>query len=625
MSTFTDFRSGFRLGPWEVLPDRGLLRDGETEEHLEPKMVDVLVLLAAHSGQVVSKEQLIESVWDGRAQSDEPLTRCISGLRKVLRDDSRNPTFIETIPRRGYRLKMTTNVDSRPGRDASTTRWPYRLTWGVGVGVLVLVIIFFILRPPVGQESPLIEDSLLTSVAVFPFQCSGTTAKHLCFGFSEALISTLLHAEDLKIVKSRTPFPVRSSHQQVAQSLGVDGLLNGSVQRVGDEIRISAELVDGRNGFVILSDTLDGSVEDIFQLQEQLANIVSQSIGGDSGQSLHVASKPSSFEAFEAYARGQYQFEIRDQDSIAESIDLFQQAIRLDPKFGPAYLRLAQSYLLMPDYVPTSAQAMYALAAETANAGIKADPSITRPAGTVFGFIHHKRGEWLQATEAYEMAVTAKTVYPIAHHWYSRLLASVGRLDNALYQSRRAYELDPDSAIIISRLAISNLWVDELELAGRYFDVVSKMTLRAAIHEFAFALYLVRMGQIDSAIASTESALEQYGLNNEWVAVVFAGIENPELRQQSRKLLSKLDAENLLPRYLIMILWAKIGDTERTMQSAMAIENFGQEFALEMLFINELRSLRQHEDFPLLLEKTGLTEYWGKVGCEWIDDTVRCK
>jgi len=626
MPTYTDLRKGFRLEQWEVLPDRGLLRNGEIGEHLEPKMVDVLVLLAVHSGEVVSKEQLIESVWDGRAQSDEPLNRCVSMLRKKLGDDSSNPTFIETIPRRGYRLKAPVITPEKTQEDSTTARWPYWLT--LGAGALAVLLILSLVWPRAGSDTPVGvgTDEPMSSVAVFPFQCPGATEEYLCFGFSEALTSTLLHAEGIKVVRIRTPFPDQESHQEVARRLGVDGLLNGSVQRMGDELRIAAELIDGRNGFVSFSDTLDGSVEDIFRLQEQVATIVSQSIGADSGYPLHAASEPSSFEAFEAYARGQYQFEIRDRASVEESIDLFEETIRLDPMFGPAYLRLAYAYVLLPQRDPSlDADAMYELASATTNAGIMTDPSIAEPAGTVFGFIHHKRCEWLQATEAFETAVTADTVYPTAHHWYSELLASVGRLDESLYHARRAYELDPDSAVIISRLAIANFWVDELEQAGRYFAVVDKMKLEVPINDLAAALYLLRKGQIKEAIVVTKSGLAKNNLNGDWVEPVYAGLENPEFLQQSHGLVSRLEADELLPSYVLMTLWALLGDADRAMQSAMATEDFGRSYVAEILYIEQLRILREHADFPLLLEKNGLIQYWSEVGCEWIDDAVQCR
>ena len=222
------------------------------------------------------------------------------------------------------------------------------------------------------------------------------------------------------------------------------------------------------------------------------------------------------------------------------------------------------------------------------------------------------------------MAVTAETVYPISHHWYSRLLASVGRMDDALAQAKLAHELDPDSAVIISRLAIASLWVNDIDTAERYFGVVSKMKLEAPIHDLASGLFLIRKGMFADAIANTENGLEKYGLESDWVAPVYAGIENPEMQPQARDIMSQLDADNALPRYILMIIWALLDDDDRAMQNAMAVEEIGQAFELEVLFIEEFRSLREKPDFPQLLENTGLTEYWEQVGCRWTGERVEC-
>ena len=293
--------------------------------------------------------------------------------------------------------------------------------------------------------------------------------------------------------------------------------------------------------------------------------------------------------------------------------------------FGPAYLGLAYAYLMLPTYDPSiSADGMYELAAATTRSGIERDAGILEPAGAVFGFIHYKRGEWRLSTEAFETAVTAETVYPISHHWYSLLLASVGRLDDSLFHARSAYELDPDSAIIISRLAIANLWVGDMDQAGRYFGVVSKMNLESAVHDLAAGLYLIRSSQIADAITNTKSGLAKYGLRNDWVDVVYAGLENPELRPQSLDLLSELDAERAVPRFVLLTLWGLLGDADHAMKSALAIENIEQAFEIEILFIDGLQSLRDHEDFPLLLEKVGLPEYWDEAGCQWTNGGLQC-
>jgi len=625
MTTETELRKGFLLGQWEVLPDRGLLRDGAKREHVEPLVMRVLVALACQQGEVLSKDDLINDVWDGRAQNDEPLNRCISILRRKLGDDSRDPTYIQNIPRIGYRLMMTVELmDSPEVEPARSPRRAKRLLLLVALVLLGIIAAIGVSR----FVAPTDELRPMRSVAIFPFSCTGITEEYLCFGFSEELTSTLLQTSKIKIVKFREPLPQNVSYVDLAESLDVGGLLTGSVQQVGDSLRISAELVDGDSGILLLNPVLDGSTDEVFDLQEQVASIVEQAMFGPNTEPARSVSRPSSFAAFEAYARGQYQFERRSRESIEASIRLFEQTISLDPKFGPAYLRLAYAYLLLPEYDSSlSIQSMYDLAAATTEAGIAAEPGIREVAGTVFGFIHHKRGEWLEADEAFGLALNANTVYPLTRHWYSRFLATVGRLDEALEQSRLAYEQAPDNPNMVSRLAIINLWTSDLAAAGRFFDIANGMGQEAPIHDLAYAMYLIGIEDIDEARRFTKIGLENLSIDSAWVDAAYDGLENPDLHAQSVELVSDLEQNSDLARYLVMTLWAVLGESDRAFATALTLPGIGQDFetGLEVMFSDDLRLLREHPDFPELLEKTGLTDYWSQIGCAWGGDGIRCE
>jgi len=628
MTTKADLRKGFVLGPWEVLPERGLLRDGKKREHLEPLVMRVLVALANVQGDVLSKDELIEIVWYGRALSDEPLNRCVSLLRRSLGDDSRNPTYIQNIPRLGYRLMMPIQVMHAPSaplddRGAVPNRgW---ITRAAGAVVIIAAVTLGLgLR---GIFSTTEQRPVMGSVAIYPFTCAGITEQYLCFGFSEELTSTLLQTARIKIVKFREPLPTDRAPTEIAASLGVDGLLTGSVQQFGDGLKISAELIDAKSGFTTFSDTIEGLVSDVFELQEATASSVAQAILGTQSEPLRSASRPASFEAFAAYARGQLHFKRRNLASIEESIRQFEETIRLDALFGPAYLRLANAYLLLPEYDSSlSIQAMYDLAAETAAAGIAADPEIRDRAGTVFGFIHHNRGEWAEAGAAYELAVNADTVFPVTRNWYSRFLATVGRLDDALEQAQLAYGQAPDSATIISRLAITNLWVGDLAAAGHYFDIANRLGQESPLHDLAYALYLVRIDDMAASRRFTKAGLAKNDVDSSWVDPVFDGIEDPALRARAVALMVDVEADDSLPKYIVMVFWALLGEANRTFKTAMSIEGIGQDFetGLEVMFLDELGILRRHGDFQQLLEAKGLTDYWSQVGCIWADDRVRC-
>jgi len=619
MTAYTELKKGFELGPWQVLPDRGLLRDGEEEQHVEPLPMDVLVVLASHPGEVVSPDLLIDEVWDGRPVTDEVITRCISVLRRSLGDDARNPTYIETVQKRGYRLKMPVKgsqlVQAEPAASGWKRGYLLPLVAGFAAVVLIIVLAFFV------RDKAPIEDAALRSVVVFPFECG--SEDHLCFGFSEALTAILYQVEDLKVVKSREPFPANRSVEEVAEDFNVDGVITGSVGLAGRRLLIAADLVDGRNGFLFWSKRYEGDEEAIFELQEQLANDVLMSIRRDTTSALATQSRPASFAAFDKFAEGQYEFDKRSAESIGKAIELFEETIRLDPDYGPAYLMAAHAYLLSAGDDYATWDDLFAQAKALTELGVRVDPSLRQPAQTLYGFMYHKRGEWTAANKAYQEALTGEIVLPVTHQLYSRLLASTGRLQESLEQAILARELDPHSAPLISRLAMAYFWVDDLDNAERYFERASRTELEAPIHPLAFTLMRLRQGRVDEARRLAKDGLKKYDIDYGWLDPVFDGIEDASKRQQAREIVAQLSAGDYLPARVEITLWAVLDDGKRALAVARQLEH-GEVFEADLLFIEQFRVLREQAGFMQLMDSIGMIEHWHSVGCDWEGDRLHC-
>ena len=289
---------------------------------------------------------------------------------------------------------------------------------------------------------------------------------------------------------------------------------------------------------------------------------------------------------------------------------------------------LAYTYIIWPDYdVTVDREEVYDKAIEVVTQGIAADPSIEDAAGTVYGFIYHKRNDWVAAAEAFEQAINADSVEPIAHAWYSRALASVGRLEDALDHAQRAMELDPshpDQAVIISRMAIASFWLNDLETAQRYFEIASTMQLEAPIHSLAYSLFLIRTGQFASAASYAKLGLEQNGLPSGWVDDVFAGLQHEEQRQHAIDIVAQVSAGGELQETVELTLWALFDETDRAMRVARRLEQNRGILELEIIFVEEFRHFRQHPEFPAFVDAIGLNDYWANAGCSWLNDKVVC-
>jgi DNA-binding winged helix-turn-helix (wHTH) protein/TolB-like protein/Tfp pilus assembly protein PilF len=618
MPTYTALMRGFDFGPWTVIPERGLIRNGDVEHKLEPLVMDVFVVLASHDGEVVSKDQLIESVWQGRPQTDDVITRCISALRRGLADDAKNPAFVETVQRRGYRVMQAVTLPAANERPtdvaAGRSRRPELALLAVGF-VAVLLIAWFALS----DRAPRVSEESFASVAVYPFDClleEGDSGRHLCFGFAEQAITALNEVGGVRIVRKRSLF-------DPAQTVEEASIVTGSVQIIADAVRIAARLEDARTGEVAWSDTFDASRDGIFDLQRRVGNGLRGALDGD-----FVAAATGgtvSFAAAEAYALGRYLFEQRDHDRIEEAIAQFEEAIRLDAAFGAAWLGLAYTYSIWPDYdLRIDRWSSFDKALDVIAEGVRRDPSIEAAAGTVYGYVYHKQNRWGDAMSQTLKAVSAESPSADDYHWHSRVLASVGRLDESLQYARLGAARDPEYPVSMSRLAIASFWVDDLENAKRYFDIANRMELEASIHSLAYSLFLIRTGQVDAAAAMAARAMEEISLPSDWVAPVFAGIANAEERASALERLGALQESGEMPANVIVTLSVLLGDVDRAMRVARGMASGQSVFEPEIIYIEEFREFRRHPDFDTFTREVGLEAYWDAAGCRWQDDSVVC-
>lgn len=621
MATFTDLRKGFELGPWQVLPDLGVLRQGETEQRLEPMVMNVLVLLASGGGDVVTSDQIVDVVWGGRATAPEAIVQKIKVLREKLGDDPREPKFIQTIPKIGYRLVCEVTVPTAAEAEPAAAFFPAYL-WPIIGGLLAIVMIAVVVLANRGGK--LQELGAVRSVAVCPFANKSTDADEpFVFGFREQLISTLSREPQLRIIK-------RSCNDaSAAADDSIDYVVTGSVQRAGGLVRITAKL-EASNGEIPWSESIDGKseeVEEVFGMHERVANRVRIALLGESEDEITASSRPVNIEAYDLYQLGDFAFSKRSESELNRAVEFFKRAIEQDPKYGPAYLGLANSYVLLADYPSTDVQTMYALAIETANEGATRDPGIRDAAATVYGFVDTKRFKWAEAAKAFETAINSTTVYPTSHHWYSRFFANVGLLEKSLQQAKLAQEMDTASPILNARLGVAYHWLNDSVNAEKYYSRAADKEVGSWIHNLAYTLFLMREKRFEEARQKAKEALASYGQSTQWVDPVFDGFINPSDETSMAETFSAISAaaaSGALPTNIELTLWALLGQGDKAMQAAWALKESGEYFEVEIIFLDEFRVLREHAEFPEFLDSLGLTDYWKSIGCHWNGSKVIC-
>jgi TolB-like protein/DNA-binding winged helix-turn-helix (wHTH) protein/Flp pilus assembly protein TadD len=473
----------FRVGDWTAIPARRLLRSGDGEITLEPRVMDLLICLARHQGDVVSRDRLVEEVWHGTIVSDSPIYQTLAKLRKALGDDHHAPRYIETIAKRGYRLIAAVTWDEPGAEDpaagepesaaaavapdsslaaqapadlgpAPSHALPAKRSLG-SMLVLVLVTTLYIFLASSDTATSIDprddEAAAARAIAVLPFvdMSEGGGKAYLGDGIAEQLIHTLSALPELRVIARTSSFAFRDDDVDavtIASELNVGLILEGSIRTAGDQIRVSAQLVDGRDAFHIWSRTFEQPIGDVFDIQDAIARDVAALILGEKiaqgmGPVRYATHDP---QAWELFLLGQHQMEFRRAETLERAIDYFEQAIDLDPTFALAYARLSFAWFLASDRrygkVPEDESIDQAeLAVQQALAIDERLPQAWRALVAVCGSRGDRDGANEAALRAYELDPGSAE----ANAAYSAYLEDMGREEEALAAMERAVELDP--------------------------------------------------------------------------------------------------------------------------------------------------------------------------------------
>ena len=626
MLTTEQLQGGFTLGDWEVLPQRGVLRRGDEEVHPEPKVLAVLLALARRNGDLVSQDELIDEVWDGRAYGNEPIQRCIALLRKHF-GDSRPYEYIETLQRRGYRLlkpielhepqDLLTEERTDPN-NGDTRRWKI-VAAVVAAGFLAIAVYSYVIS----------KEPAIQSIAILPMDnLSGDPDnQYLVEGTRNSLAHRLAELQEFT-VKNVRHFPgPNSKPSEIAEALNVESLLYGSLQMQGGTLKITWHIVSGVDDVTVGSGEEIGNIGGVFRLQEQLAQAVRGELAGSKTPELVMRSEPESA-AYNSFMRGMYMLERRSEPGKLEAaIELFKESISRDESFGPAYLALAEGYALRPNYMGLPLAENHRLAVDTVEKGVSVDRSIENAAASIYGFIYHQQKNWHESEKAHLQAVNAKVVDANSFNWYSRMLSSVGRREDSLNWILAAENLDPDNPIVINRIALAYMWLGETEKSREYFDRAGNLGSGGRNQLLGYGLLLMRQGLLEEA---EDHALEYSLFENvpvDWVAPAFAAFadsSDPALKAKAFEAMDQQAAEETLAAEIVLIARTLLGDVDGAMEIAWQLESPGEVFEMDLLFIDELEPLRRHPEFIPLLERLGVVEYWASVGCVWEGSQVSC-
>ena len=626
------------------------LRTGElrTERHhiiLQEKPFQILTALLERPGEMISREELIKRLWPVGTfvDFDLGLNKAVNRLREALGDSAEQPRFIETFPKRGYRFVAPVTRDGEGFEEASPTArahtssdGPNRLrnenagtpllavlekrafAWrpAVAAGLLAIVAMASYVAWRRHSSAPAPTGRIM--MAVLPFQnlTGDPEQEYLTDGLTEETIARLggLQPERLGVIARTSVMGYKHGDKrldQIGRELDVQYVLEGSVRRDRNRLRITAQLIQVKDQSHLWAQEYDRSSQDIIALQDDVAAGVTQEIQARwaiEARGHPERHQPANAEAYDAYLRGRYSLNRRTEEGLHNALGYFHAALEADPGYALAYAGLADCYVLMVSTYDISPEATVVQARAAANKALALDPGLAEPHAVLAVIAQNHDWNWEESEREFKLAMAADPANPTLHHWYSAGLAARGRFEESVHEIAIARRLDPIS------LPIRTAEGAESYMARRYDDALGELSRIVEIEPNYANAYLYRgltyeqQGKWKEAIADLETSaklddsLRSAAMLGE--AYALAG-DKTRARQILNELQVRAKREHVSPLYPA-IIHTGLGDKDLAFSE---LEGAVEERATDLLGIKVVAlydPLRSDQRFAALLRKVGL-------------------
>jgi TolB-like protein/tetratricopeptide (TPR) repeat protein len=432
-------------------------------------------------------------------------------------------------------------VDFTPGGIRRAKALPAASTVTVVAGVLLLLagtlaLAFLMLRESLTEyeSADIAGTPMPNSVAVLPFANMSSDPENEYFsdGLSDMLIDRLANIDELVVISRTSSFAFKGQNvdaRAIGQQLNVATLVEGSVQRLGDRLRIVAQLIRTDTGAHLWSKTFDRSVDDLFAIQDEIA----LKIAGDLTQHLTTEAdgppRTTDMRAFDLYLRGRHSLHKRTENDLGWAIVLFNQAIEIDPEFAPAYSGLADAYLLLPDYSSNTFSDIDGKARASIDKALALDPGLGEAQASL-GLLLKSQGDYHGARQALTLAIQLNPNDAMAYMWLAITLEDQGRLDEAAPLLQRARRLDPLSFQINNRAGVNHWLRGEFDAANERFAAAIRIEDSHPNGYWGRALVSWTRGELEQAIAFYLDAIDRDPDRAVFVAqmgVVYLDLDQP--------------------------------------------------------------------------------------------------
>lgn len=636
----------YQFGPFRVDPAKRLLFQEDKIVPLSPKAFELLVALVENSQQVIGKDELMTALWPGSAVEDANLTQTVYVLRKALGEGTHEQHYIETIPRSGYRFTLP--VESISDEDAElaiaehsegekesetalTPPAPYSLTvptssghwwlkrsvWAIGLALLLVTLLgawIWSSRRGVAVET----GAPMRVIAVLPFRPLNldNSDDYLGVGLADVLITRLSSLQQVIVQPMSTVLKYDSREQNpvtAGRELRVEAVLEGAFQKIDNRLRVTARLINVRDGQAIWSGKFEEQFTGIFKVQDSISEQVASALAlhlTPEKRLLLVKGGMSNAEAYQLYLKGRYHWNKRTAEDLKKAIAYFEQALAISPNAALAYIGLADCYNLLSFYDLSPPQESFPKAKNAALRALELDETLAE-AHTSLGWVRWSyEWDWSAAERSFQRAIALNPNYVTAHHWYGWCLVQRGQFDEGVTRLKRAEELEPLSLIIQTQLGATFFFRGETDRAIEQYRKVLDLDSNFVRAHFYLGQAYEQKGMHQEAIAETKKALASSPESVEYQAAlghIYASSGDLRQTQQMLNQLLGQAKQHYISRYSIALLYTSLGQKDQAFNWLRQGAKERSARLVRLIIDPRFAPLRSDPRFAELLQPIGLT------------------
>jgi TolB-like protein/DNA-binding winged helix-turn-helix (wHTH) protein len=638
---------------------RHLLTRGGQPVKLTKLSFKVLQALVVGAPALISHHDLIDQVWGPkRVITPDNLSQRMKTLRQSLGDDPNQPIYIEGVRGEGYRLVPEVKIQSAQTPSRSSRQAPSTL-FLVSLVVLTLALGYiafdkFLLDPVAGEQiaqsagqegqtAARTESHDNKTIAVLPFNNRSSREEDQFFtdGIHDELLAAIAKVGSMNVISRTSVMEYRDTTKkipQIAQELGVEYILEGGIQRSGNQVRINMQLIDAASDEHQWAEIYDRelTVANLFAVQSEITKKIAGALQAEltTDEQRRIDARPTdNLQAYELYLRGRYLWQHRGDQNIRHAITLFEQATELDPQFARAWSSLAATHFTLPVYSDTPRSEHNPLAASAARNALAQDDSLAEAYATLGG-LADMDGKWAEAETLFLLAIANEPKDSNAHLWYGEHLFNLGRLDDALKEALIAYQLDPLHPGNNAFLGWIYFFLNDTGNALKYGAAAWDLGHTSGLYFQAWIN--LRIGEFERAVGFAEQWDERMAerFNHLQMPLTLKPFIEAKIDAAKRPLFLEMLAEHeaiVFFRILFTgyISFERIDEAYRVATMDIDLDSFHGNSFTWSFWRSDMAPFRQDPRFAALVTELGMVDYWREYGwpgvCQPAGDSVICK